>query len=151
MNEEFIDKNKPINEEEKNVEHKETIQKKKECRSEKIFDIRDRTIQFGIRVIKVADDIPKTVLFSPIMTQFIKSGTAIGANIWEGDGANSRRDFVNKLVTAREEAKETRYWLKLLNGLRISGLDLEDDIEEVQEIIKILSAIIINTDKKETD
>ena len=150
MNDEYsYEEDQICNEEE--IEYNVNFQMEEADKSEKIYDIRDRTIQFGIRVMKIAEEIPKNVLFSSIRTQVIKSGTAIGANVSEGDGANSRRDFVNKLVIARKEAKETRYWLKLLNGLNIKGLDLNDDIEEVQEIIKVLSSIIINTEKKDID
>jgi four helix bundle protein len=69
----------------------------------------------------------------------------MGANLEEGDGAISKRDFLNKVVIARKEAKETRFWLKLVSGKYIKKESIEDDIEELLEIIKILSAIILKT------
>ena len=52
------------------------------------------------------------------------------------------KNFVNKMVIARKEAKETRYWLRLASGKYIKGEDIAADIKESQEIINILSAII---------
>jgi four helix bundle protein len=49
-----------------------------------------------------------------IRTQLAKAGTSIGANVEEADGALTKKDFVNKIAIARKEAKETRYWLRLI-------------------------------------
>jgi len=63
-----------------------------------------------------------------IRTQLVKSGTSIGANVEEADGAVTKRDFTNKITIARKEAKETKYWLKLIAGENIKPELLEDDI-----------------------
>ena len=109
---------------------------------EKTYDIRERTLQFALRIVEISRDIPNGIYYSSLRSQLIKAGTSVGANLAEGDGAKTKRDFVNKLVLARKEAKETKYWLRLLNGLKIDKLNLEDEIEEIQEIINILSSII---------
>ena len=108
-------------------------------KSDKIYDIRERTLQFAIRIMEIARDIPTTIIYSSIRSQLVKSGTSIGANLAEGDGAKTKRDFINKLVIARKEAKETKYWLRLTNGLNIKKLNLDEDIQEIQEIINIIS------------
>ena len=83
-----------------------------------------------------------------LRTQLVKSGTSIGANVEEADGAVTKRDFINKIAIARKEAKETKYWLRLIAGKYIKTELLEGDIKEVQEIINILSAIINKTKTK---
>ena len=127
--------------------NEEIESKEEDNKNKKIFDIRERTLQFGIRIVKISMDIPTNAIFSTIRSQIIKSGTSIGANFAEGDGAKTKRDFVNKLVIARKEAKETKYWLRLLNELNVAKLKLDDDIDEVQQIINIISAIINKIEK----
>ena len=137
---------------EMNPEMQETILKNDEDnKTDKIFDIRERTLQFGIRIMEIAKEIPTNKLYSSVRSQIVSSGTAIGANIAEGDGAKTKRDFINKLVVARKEAKETKYWLRLLKGMNFEKLELDDDIDEVQEIFNIISTIINKTEKRKTD
>lgn len=83
-----------------------------------------------------------------LRTQLVKSGTSIGANVEEADGAVTKRDFINKMAIARKEAKETKYWLRLIAGKYIKTELLEEDIKEAQEIINILSAIINKTKRE---
>jgi four helix bundle protein len=77
--------------------------------------ITDRTFEFAIRIVKlckVLDESPGVV--QTLSKQLIKSGTSIGANVEESQSAQSTADFINKLEIALKEAKETRYWLRLL-------------------------------------
>ena len=111
-------------------------------KGEKIFDIRERSFQFALRIIKITNSLPKTLPFNIIRSQLLKSGTSIGANIEEADGSISKRDFLNKTVIARKEAKETRYWLRIIASEKIKNDNLKDDIDEIQEIINILSVMI---------
>lgn len=66
----------------------------------------------------------------------------------ESDGTITKRDFINKVVIARKEAKETRYWLRLIERKYVKQGIIKKDLEEVNEIIKILSAIINKTRNK---
>jgi four helix bundle protein len=90
--------------------------------------------------------LPKIPECEGIRRQLSNSGTSIGANFEEADGALTRKDFVNKAGIARKEAKETRYWLMIINGYYLNGL--ETDIQACEEIINILSAILINAGAK---
>ena len=110
----------------------------------KIFDIRERTLEFSLRVIDIAEALPKSLLSEIVRRQLMKSGTSIGANVQEADGSVSKKDFINKASIARKEARETKYWLRILDR-KNENIDLSDEIQEVQEIIKILSAMITNT------
>ena len=109
---------------------------------EKVYDIRERTFRFAQRILEVVDMLPRSSACDVIRYQLTRSGTSIGANVEEADGSLTKKDFVNKMVIARKEAKETRYWLRLIMGKYIDPDIVGSDIREVEEIINILSAII---------
>ena len=71
------------------------------------------------------------------------SGTAIGANVEEAIGGSSRKDFINKMQIAYKEARETKYWLRLLKGGELIEKKLtESFLKDCEEILKILTAIL---------
>ncbi|MCB0712816.1 MAG: four helix bundle protein [Ignavibacteriae bacterium] len=81
--------------------------------------------------------------------QFLRSATSIGANYEEAQSAESRRDFIHKLRIAQKEARESRYWLRFMRGAEIVNKDRTEDIyREADEILRVLSKIIVNTEKK---
>lgn len=111
-----------------------------------MVDIQDRTLEFGVRIFRFAESLPKTQSAIVLMRQLIRSGTSVGANMEEADGAASKKDFVNKVIIARKEARETRYWLNLIRQAKIlvsanSLEELKSLINESLELMKILSAI----------
>jgi len=82
--------------------------------------------------------------------QLIRSGTSIGANVEEGQGGQSRADFISKYCIARKEARETHYWLRLLVATDIfSSQKLAGLIAECDELIAILTTIIKKTQRTE--
>jgi four helix bundle protein len=75
--------------------------------------------------------------------QLLRSGTSIGANIEEGDAAQTKRDFIAKMSIASKEARETRYWLRLLKRSQLVPLNEYDArIEDCSELIRLLTAIV---------
>ena len=75
--------------------------------------------------------------------QLLRSGTSIGANVEEGQGAQSEADFVAKYSIARKEARETHYWLRLMAESKIvDPVKLTELITESDELIAILTAIV---------
>jgi hypothetical protein len=68
----------------------------------KVYDLRERTFQFSLRIIEIAEILPSNKINEIIITQLIKSSTSIGANIEEGDGCKTKKDFINKFVIARK-------------------------------------------------
>jgi four helix bundle protein len=86
-----------------------------------------------------------------LCTQLLRSGTLIGANIEEAIGGSSRKDFIYKLEIAYREARETKYWLRLLKEAELLDSKLADSfIVDCEEILKILAAIL-NSSKKPTN
>ncbi len=82
--------------------------------AEKPVDIRERTFQFGLEVIKSIEKIPHTRAGNAIATQLIRSATSIGANAQEAVAASSKADFIYKNNIALREARETHFWIRLL-------------------------------------
>ena len=83
-----------------------------------------------------------------ISRQLLKCGTSVGANVNEASSAESLKDFISKNSIALKEAKETLYWLKLLENSNIIEYNYHDILFLNVEIIRILSKIIITSKKK---
>ena len=80
--------------------------------------------------------------------QLLRSGTSIGANIEEATAGQSKRDFLAKMAIASKEARETNYWLRLLrDGHLCPSIDLSEIIDESEQLIKILTAIVKTSQK----
>lgn len=113
------------------------------------FDICERTFQFSLRIIKLclALERQRPGIGWPLSKQLLKSGTSIGANIEEGQAAQSRADFIAKYSISRKEAREANYWLRLLCASEVlQHPDLTPLLGESVELIKILTAIIKNAE-----
>ena len=74
--------------------------------------------------------------------QLLKSGTSIGANIEEAGAAQSRKDFISKMSIASKEARETRYWLKLLDKSKLVDIDYSEYLISIEHIVNILTKIV---------
>lgn len=115
---------------------------------EKIFDIKQRTFRFGVRIVKLVGKLPRTVAGIEVGRQLVRAGTSVGSNTEEADAGVSRKDFVNHIRIARKEAKESRYWLNM-----IAAAGLLDDPEigaltaEAGELVRILSGIVTSATK----
>jgi four helix bundle protein len=77
--------------------------------------------------------------------QLFESGTSIGANVEEATAGQSRRDFLAKMAIASKEARETRFWLRLLRESDLVDVDVTNELNSVDEIIRILTSIVKTT------
>ena len=117
---------------------------------EKKYDIKERTFEYSLRAIRLYQALQegKDGAGWIIGKQYLRSATSIGANVEEGQGSESTSDFIHKFSISHKEARESLYWLKLLNGASVfSSEKLKPIIDETNEIISILSSIIVNTKK----
>jgi four helix bundle protein len=80
-----------------------------------------------------------------ISKQLLRSGTSIGANVQEALAGQSKKDFIHKLSIALKEARETRYWLLFLKETTITDIDIKPYLDKLEELIKILSSIILTS------
>ena len=105
--------------------------------------ITQRTSGFGVLIIKLVNTFPKTPAGFALASQLVRSGTSIGANLQEAQSAASRKDFINCVNISLKEARETLYWLELINKSELITSDqLCLLIQENDEIIRILVAIV---------
>ena len=101
---------------------------------------------FGVEIIKLADNLEKLKVNSAIISQILRSGTSIGANIYESTCAESKLDFIHKLKISEKEACETQYWLKILyRSKKLDEKYFNDLMEKCSTIKKIISSIITST------
>lgn len=112
-------------------------------------DLPERTFEFARRVVALCRTLDQVPGVSRILAnQLLRSGTSIGANVEEGQGSQSRADFIAKYSIACKEARETNYWLRLLAASEImTDEKLKDLIDESNQLIAILTTIIKTTKK----
>lgn len=78
------------------------------------YNLEERTTKFSEEIISLCKKVPKNVVTIPIIGQLLRCATSIGANYMEANGAASKKDFRNKASICLKEARETKYWLRLL-------------------------------------
>jgi len=99
---------------------------------------------FAIRIVKLRQYLTKKKEYT-LSDQLLRSGTSIGANVTEAQDAQSKKDFISKMSIALKEARETRYWIRLLvetdylPKTHERVLSIQEDLES---IIRLLTAII---------
>uniref|UniRef100_A0A7C4M5D8 Four helix bundle protein n=1 Tax=candidate division CPR3 bacterium TaxID=2268181 RepID=A0A7C4M5D8_UNCC3 len=113
------------------------------------YDLEERTIRFSKNVIDLLKIIPENNLTKPVINQLIRSATSIGANYHEADEASSKKYFINKVLIAKKETKETKYWLRIISHIYPPCIEKSRFLwKETQEFNLIFSSIIINCKKK---
>ncbi len=108
--------------------------------------IQDKSFNFALEIIELYKNL-KTYNEFVISKQLLRSGTSIGANVEEATAAQTKRNFFAKMSIASKEARETRYWLKLLNKSEIINFDYSKHLILIDEIIRILTAIVKTSHK----
>lgn len=114
-----------------------------------IFDLEERTGKFGEDIIDFAKTLPETVINKPLISQIIRSGTSLGANYMEANGAESKKDFIHKVSICKKEAKETMHWLRMIaSANQARKEDCSKLYQEVHELTKIFAKILSSCKKK---
>jgi four helix bundle protein len=103
--------------------------------------ILDKTFDFALSIVDLYMQMTEQKEFV-LSKQLLRSGTSIGANVEEATAAISKKDFTAKMSIASKEARETRYWLRLIERSRIVKVDLKDHLIEIENIVNILTAIV---------
>src|SRR3972149_250201 len=86
-----------------------------EIRNSKQYDLEDRTLIFAKQVIEFVNKLPKSLSNIEISKQLVRSAGSVGANYIEANESLSKKDFIMRIKICRKEAKESRYWLKLIS------------------------------------
>ena len=105
--------------------------------------ILDKTYDFAIAMVKLSQKIVSEKKEYILSKQILRSGTSIGANTEEAIGGISKKDFIAKLSIAYKEARETKYWLRILKDTNYINQDeFNHYFKAIEEILKILYSII---------
>jgi len=110
----------------------------------KQYDLEDRTVMFAHRVRTFIKKLPRTISNIEDSKQLIRASGSVGANYIEANESLSKKDFVMRIKICRKEAKESRYWLKLIDTQGNQALENEQkDLEqEALELTNIFGAIL---------
>ncbi|MEX2216960.1 MAG: four helix bundle protein [Phycisphaeraceae bacterium] len=110
-----------------------------------------RFVDYGSRVLSVADQLEQKNRSRRVVDQLIGSGTSAGANAFEASEGISKREFLKCIGITAKELNETRYWLLLISKVRwIPDERLAPLLAETLELLAIVKAIIVRT-RKRTD
>ena len=111
--------------------------------------ILEKTFSFSIRIVKLYKHLVKNYKEYDLFRQLLRSGTSIGANMEEAQGVYSKKEFLSKVAIAYKEARETRYWIRLLHSTSDITTEEFDSLEvDIEEIIKIITSIQVSVKKK---
>ena len=112
-------------------------------------DIDKRTFEFSLRIVRLCRSMDGGRVGRILASQVLRSGTSIGANVEEAQGAQSKADFIAKMSISRKEARETLYWLRIITESDLQPKrKMTPIIQEADEIAKVVSAIIVSARRK---
>jgi len=113
-------------------------------------ELDERLLEYGARVIKLVEALPRSLVGRRIGDQLLRSATSVGANYEEAQGAESKGDFVHKLQIALKEMRESHYWLRLLLKAQIFPSErLADLLDEATQLRAMLSKAVAKAKGKE--
>ncbi len=116
---------------------------------EKPQNIQERSFEFALRIVSLHEYLcSKRGAARIIARQLLKSGTSVGANLEEASAAQSKPDFISKCSIASKEARETRYWLRLLTACKsVKSERIAPLVTEAGEIVAIVTTIVKNAER----
>lgn len=103
--------------------------------------VQEKSFEFSLTIIKLYKRMidQKEYVLSK---QLLRSGTSIGANIEEATAGISKKDFIAKMSISSKEARETRYWLKLIEKSNLVEIDIKEELKQVEDLTNILTSIV---------
>ncbi len=108
----------------------------------KPYDLGERTKKFAKRVREFIKDVPRTLAGIEDGKQLVRASGSVGANYIEAEESLSRKDFAMRMKICRKEAKESRYWLELIEPKEEKNNERESLIKEAVELTKIFGSIV---------
>ena len=108
--------------------------------------IQQKSFAFAIRIVNAYKYLQSEKKEYVLSKQLIRSGTGIGANVEEALGGQSKKDFIAKISIAYKEARETKYWLRLLEATKnFEEKEAKALLNDTEELCKILSSILVSS------
>ncbi len=113
------------------------------------IELKERTLDFAVRVLKMVDALPKTTAGKTIGSQIARSSTSVAANYRAALRAKSDADFINKITIVLEEADESGFWIELAERAELlPSKRLKDLLQEAEELTKIFNATRTSTKRR---
>ena len=103
--------------------------------------IKTKSFEFALKSIYVYKTLVSEKEYI-LSKQFIRSSTSIGANVQEADAGISKKDFTAKMSIASKEARETLYWISLMQVSNLIDFDFEDIKQDCEELVRKLTSIV---------
>jgi len=104
--------------------------------------VQKKSFNFAIKIVNTYKYLKEEKKEFTLSKQLLRSGTSVGANIEEAIGGQSRKDFYAKLTIAYKEARETKYWVRLLSETKYLPLEKSKPLlEDIEELLKIIGSI----------
>ena len=110
----------------------------------KPYDLEDRTFEFAKNVRAFVKILPRAIANGEDIRQLVRSAGSVGANYIEANESLGKKDFLLRIKISRKEAKESRYWLRLLDTGENAAVDKNRDglIQEATELMNIFGSIV---------
>jgi four helix bundle protein len=127
-------------------------QKGETAASEKPRDLGERTVRYSLRVIQLFRELVRDPAGRIVGQQLLRAATSVGANVHEAKAGQSKRDFIAKMSVAHKEAREAAYWLRLVReGGFVAAHRIEDLVDETDQLVRILVAVLVKAKKPPVD
>ena len=112
-------------------------------KDEEVRDLRERTREYALRVIRLSEALPKSATGKVLGMQVLRAGTSVGAHYREAHRARSNAEVISKLEGALQELDEASYWLELIGDAKLLPPErLQALIDETNELIAILVTMV---------
>lgn len=112
-------------------------------------ELKERTMDFAVRVLTMVDALPKTTAGNTVGNQIARSGTSVAANYRAALRAKSDADFINKITIVLEEADESGFWIELAEKAKLlPSKRLKAILQEAEELTKIFNATRATTKRR---
>ena len=113
--------------------------------------LRDRTKQFALRIIRMFSRLPRTTVAKTLGTQVLRSGTSVAANYREASRARSTAEFIAKMGVVEMELDETSLWLELLvESETVTAAIMAPLLQETDELLRIIVTAIRTAKERES-
>jgi len=108
--------------------------------------VQEKSFEFSLIIIELYKKMIGKNEFV-LSKQLLKSGTSIAANIEEATAGITKKDFIAKMSISSKEARETRYWLRLIGKSSLVEIDVKEELNQVEDLINILTSIVKTAQK----
>lgn len=117
------------------------------------YDLEERCAKFGEDVILFCKTVEYNNIIKPLIVQFVRSSTSIGANYMEANQASSKKDFYNKIRICQKEANESKHWARMISTAEEKHKEKCRELwKEAHELTLIFAKISRNgKDKKKAE